>query len=77
MNDFPTKDPVTYGMEGVAQGKVIGHYTQLVWGSSTKIGCGFMAYVDTSDWAKDFKYRQVRVESSQSCKACLCYVLYD
>lgn len=35
---------------------VVGHYTQLIWGATTKVGCGFVAYIDASQ--PRYQYRQ-------------------
>ncbi|KAJ9593716.1 hypothetical protein L9F63_014764, partial [Diploptera punctata] len=40
-------------------GKEVGHYTQLVWGATYRVGCGYSAFVDTKD-GKDW-FRQYYV----------------
>ena len=37
----------------------VGHYTQLVWGETTRIGCGFVMYLDVNPKKADTPYRQV------------------
>ena len=36
---------------------VTGHYTQLIWGATTKVGCGYVSYVDPT--SPQTPYRQV------------------
>jgi hypothetical protein len=38
---------------------VTGHYTQLIWGATTKVGCGYVSYVDPA--APDYPYRQTLI----------------
>ena len=39
---------------------VTGHYTQVVWGDTKKVGCGFMYHYDVRDAFKQYPYREVK-----------------
>ena len=54
---FSEKDFFSYGCHGNNLTEV-GHYTQLVWNSSHKVGCGFAKCVGSkhSNWSKYYAY---------------------
>ena len=52
---WPAKNLGSFTQDG-AQG-VTGHYTQLIWGATTKVGCGYVAWVDSNK--PNTPYRQV------------------
>jgi len=41
VKDFPTSQ-VSAWVAGMANGKIIGHYTQMVWAKTKEIGCGYI-----------------------------------
>lgn len=48
------KNNYDYASNGCSQGEVCGHYTQMVWKSSTSVGCGITQCDDLIDWFSSF-----------------------
>lgn len=48
----------------VAATGVVGHYTQVVWAKTTKVGCGWVGHIDSTK--PTMKYKQVRRTSSRT-----------
>jgi len=46
VKDFDKAGVNSYGYYGSNNGKMTGHYTQVVWGSVTKIGCGYIYRIE-------------------------------
>jgi len=44
---FPSGDP--------ANGKDIGHFTQVIWAETTHVGCGYTAWYDGSNQHKEVR----------------------
>merc|ERR1712002_237552 len=41
VNYFPKEGVKSWPVSGGSNGEAIGHYTQIVWGATTKLGCGY------------------------------------
>merc|ERR1711950_127592 len=46
VKDWPAANVGSFSSVGV-----IGHYTQVVWAETKKVGCGVIYYRDQADWA--------------------------
>ena len=57
VKDFPKANVGSYSSNGGTD--VVGHYTQLVWGSTKKIGCGWIEFEDIN--APSYKYRKTLI----------------
>ena len=57
VKDFPSGNVGSFSSNGATG--VVGHYTQLVWGATTKVGCGFVMNMDPKK--PDMTYRQVTI----------------
>ena len=55
VKDFPSGNVGSFSSTGATG--TVGHYTQLVWGQTKKIGCGFVMYLDVNQ--PTYPYRQV------------------
>ncbi len=55
VKDWPAANIGSYSSNGATG--VVGHYTQLIWGSTKKVGCGFVQYMDPAK--PTMTYRQV------------------
>jgi len=44
VSDWPAANVGGYSKKGVPKGKMIGHYTQIVWGATKEVGCGYVAF---------------------------------
>jgi len=44
INDWPAANVASFSMKGVPKGKVVGHFTQVIWGATKEIGCGFVSF---------------------------------
>ncbi|XP_040565552.1 venom allergen 5 [Lepeophtheirus salmonis] len=53
VSDFPSKNVKNYSNAG-AKG-VVGHYTTMIWGSTKKIGCGFVHHYDRTQLNNPYK----------------------
>ena len=58
VKDWPAANVGSFSSVGATG--VIGHYTQVIWAESKKVGCGVIYYRDQSDWAANYPYRKVR-----------------
>ena len=58
VKDWPAANVGAFSTTGATG--VIGHYTQLVWAETKRIGCGVIYYNDTSPSAKKYPYRKVQ-----------------
>merc|ERR1711874_29166 len=61
VNDFDKAGVNGYGYYGSDDGKRTGHYTQLVWGSVSKIGCGYIYRIEPEDGAYPGMYSETIV----------------
>ena len=57
VKDFPAANVGAFSSAGATG--VIGHYTQVVWAESQKVGCGVIYYKDTSAFAAQHPFRKV------------------
>ena len=57
VKDWPAANVGAFSSNGATG--VIGHYTQVIWAETKKVGCGVMYYKDASDWAAKYPYRKV------------------
>ena len=55
--NWPSGNVGSFSQDGATG--VVGHYTQLVWGATAKVGCGYIAYIDTNK--PQYQYRQVMI----------------
>jgi len=44
VEDFPADNVSAFSKNGVPKGKMIGHYTQVVWGATKEVGCGYVSF---------------------------------
>ena len=58
VKDWPAANVGAFSPAGATG--VIGHYTQLVWAETKRVGCGVIYYNDTSPSAKKYPYRKVQ-----------------
>ena len=58
VKDFPAANVAAFSSNGATG--VIGHYTQVVWAESQKIGCGVIYYKDTNPNFAQYPYRKVQ-----------------
>ena len=56
--DFPSSNVGSFA-GGYLNGKAVGHYTQVVWAESQKVGCGVIYYKDTNPNVASYPYRKV------------------
>jgi hypothetical protein len=61
VKDMASSDVAPFSDAG--KSGVVGHYTQLVWGESKEVGCGFVSFYNS---AEKYPYQQVRVLLSQN-----------
>jgi hypothetical protein len=61
VKDMANSDVAPFSNDGASG--VVGHYTQLVWGESKEVGCGFVSFYKS---AERFAYQQVSVLPSQN-----------
>ena len=52
VDDFPSAETSSFRSRGKTE-PVVGHYTQVVWAESSKVGCGFM------EWKQGAMFKQV------------------
>jgi len=57
VKDWPAANVGSFSSNGATG--VVGHYTQLIWGSTKKVGCGFVQYMDPEK--PTIPYRQVKL----------------
>ena len=57
VKDWPAANVGSFSSVGATG--VIGHYTQVVWAETKKVGCGVIYYRDQADWAASYPYRKV------------------
>jgi len=56
VKDWPAANVGSFSSVGATG--VIGHYTQVVWAETKKVGCGVIYYRDQADWAASYPYRK-------------------
>jgi len=44
VSDWPAANVAKWSKAGVPAGKMIGHYTQTVWGATKEVGCGYVSF---------------------------------
>jgi len=44
VSDWPATNVGSFSKKGVPKGKYIGHYTQVVWGATKEVGCGYVVF---------------------------------
>ena len=59
VKDFPAANVDNFSQNGATG--LIGHYTQMVWGETKRIGCGVMYYRDARPFAARFPFRKTFV----------------
>ena len=59
VKDFPSDNVKAFSMNGATG--VIGHYTQVVWAETKKVGCGVMYYKDSRPKSSSYPYRKTLV----------------
>jgi hypothetical protein len=57
VKDWPSEIVGSFSNDGATG--TVGHYTQLVWGETNKVGCGFVMYMDPAK--PNVPYRQVKL----------------
>ena len=57
VKDWPAGNVGAFSNNGATG--VIGHYTQVIWAETKKVGCGVIYYRDQSDFAANYPYRKV------------------
>jgi len=44
VSDWPAANVASFSKAGVPEGKMIGHYTQVVWAATKEVGCGYVSF---------------------------------
>jgi len=44
VSDWPADNVASFSKAGVPKGKMVGHYTQTVWGATKEVGCGYVSF---------------------------------
>ena len=65
--DFPSSNVGSFA-GGYLNGKAVGHYTQVVWAESQKVGCGVIYYKDTNPNFAQYPYRKVQISNETFIK---------
>jgi len=62
VSDWPAANVASFSLDGVPEGKMVGHYTQAVWGATKEVGCGYVSFNNTEHaMSFDGKYPYMRI----------------